>query len=90
MQRVVPDNAGRFAVWTLAVLGALGGAGQARAEIQPAMRAYQARLPVIRRQIDAIRPGTTSPRSSSRPASALRHVQAQEESLPSSWRSKRV
>ncbi len=57
MQRVVPDNAGRFAVWTLAVLGvlgALGGAGQARAEIQPAMRAFEARLPVIRRQIDAI------------------------------------
>ena len=54
MQRIVPGNAGRFAVWTLAVLGTLGGVRETRAEMQPAMRAFQARLPVIRRQIDAI------------------------------------
>lgn len=54
MKRVVLNNAGRVAGWILVLLGALGGAGRARAEMQPAMRAFEARLPVIERQIDTI------------------------------------
>lgn len=54
IKRVAVSNVGRLAGWTLALLSALGGAGRARAEMQPAMRAFEARLPVIERQIPAI------------------------------------